>query len=437
MYDSVDQWRDGCRAVMARYVALRRQIDDLEATAAAQLALVVDTYAWPKELPVPDRLDAFRCEQISGTDYGEDLTSELAIAGGTSVGAARYLVRDVAHLTQRLPHCWDKVVTTQAPLWQARRVAEACQGLDVGCWAEVDAQVATSLGAVGMGRLARLITAGVATAAPATMLRRSEEPVHCVRTGGDPIDPLTGWVWAKVERSDAIFLDATIQLIADKLAQQGDPGTPDQLRARALGVLANPAAALQITGIHTTRGMNPTPETDADREAICDAAGKLLDSFTPRSHIYVHTWIDHVDDPLAVARVEGIGPVLTSQIALLTGATKISVTPVIHVGADSITSDAYEIPHRIREHVLMRDPWEPFPWSNRESRGLDLDHTIPWQPGLADQTRPGNLEPLTRKTHRVKTHADWQLTQTLPGQYTWHTHARQHIITDHTGSRRE
>ena len=434
MYGSVDEWREDCRAAMARYVALRRLVDGLEAAVSEQLARVVELYAWPEELPVPDQPDAFRSEQISGRAYGEDLTSEVAIAGRTSVGAAHYLVRDVADLTTRLPLCWDKVITHQVPLWQARKVVEACQGLDAAGWAEVDAQVAPSLGAIGMVRLARLITAAVRIADPARLARRSQQPVRCVRTGGDPIDSLTGWVWAKVERSDAIFLDATVQLIADKLAQQGDPGTADELRARALGILANPAAAIQITGVHTTRGMNPVPDTDADKQQVIDTAAALLDSFTPRSHLHIHAHIDTLDDPEAVVRVEGIGPILANQVSQLTKTTKVQLTKVVHVGANSITTDAYEIPRSVREQVLARDPHECFPWSSRESRGLDLDHTAAWQPGLPDQTHPGNLGPLTRKTHRVKTHAGWQLDQPTPGTFIWHTYAGQRILVDYTGS---
>ena len=435
MYGSIDEWREDCRTEMAEYVALRQLIDGLEARAAAKLARVVNKYAWPEELPAPDQPDAFRPEQIGGRAYAEDLTSELAIAGKTSVGAAHYLVRDVAGLSTRLPACWDKVVANQVPLWQARRVVEACQPLDAAGWAEVDAQVAPNLGTVGMVRLARLITAAVATADPATLTRRSQQPVRCVRTGGDPIDPLTGWLWAKVDRSDALFLEATVQLIADRLAHQGDTGTADELRARAIGILANPAAAIQITGVHTTRDMNPVPETDAQKQVIVDAATTLLDSFTPRSHIYVHAHIDTLDDPEAVVRVEGIGPVLVNQVARLTQATKVITTQVVHVGGNSITADAYEIPRQVREQVLMRDPYECFPWSSRESRGLDLDHTVPWQPGLPSQTRPSNLGPLTRKTHRVKTHAaGWRLHQLSPGTFIWHTYAGQQILIDYMGS---
>ncbi|MCL2652915.1 MAG: hypothetical protein FWD63_03905, partial [Propionibacteriaceae bacterium] len=145
---------------------------------------------------------------------------------------------------------------------------------------------------------------------------------------------------------------------------------------------------------------------------------------------------DTLDDPTAPVRVENIGPVLTSQLATITQTTKVRVTPVVHLDGTTIAVDQYEIPARIRRRVLLANPHDIFPWSSVESRHLDLDHTIPYQPGIPNQTRSNNLAPITRRAHRAKTHANWQLTQPAPGVYIWQTPAGQTIQVDNKGTHR-
>ena len=88
--------------------------------------------------------------------------------------------------------------------------------------------------------------------------------------------------------------------------------------------------------------------------------------------------------------------------------------------------DAYEIPKRIREEVIIRDRVEIFPFSSREARRQDLDHTTPFERGAPKQTRASNLGPLSRRAHRAKTHhPGWELIQTRPGVFWWRTGMNQ------------
>ena len=65
----------------------------------------------------------------------------------------------------------------------------------------------------------------------------------------------------------------------------------------------------------------------------------------------------------------------------------------------------------MREHVVLRDAHCVFPGCRRDSRACDLDHINPYVPiddgGPPGQTHPGNLAPLCRTHHRVKTHTAW------------------------------
>ena len=415
MFDSFEEWRETATEAMADYAALRRHIEQLETESARLLARVVEAYEWPAGVPEPTRFDEFKVEHILQHSFGEDLTGELAVANHTSIAAARYLVSEVTTVIDHLPQCWAKVISGRAPLHQARRVGADTVGyVPLDAWAQVDDLISPCLGAVNASRLGRAVEAAITATNPDGVRQRATDAPRHVWVGGDTRDRLTGWVSARLDRRDALCLDSTVQMLADKLAVDGDGSTVDERRAKALGLLADPGAALQL--------VENTP---------C-ATGTT--AFTPRTQVYVHVHAENLGDGDAVARVEQIGPLLVSQVAALTQASRVTLTPVIHVEATADPVDAYEIPDRIRRQVLAREPHDVFPWSSTPSRHLDLDHTIGYQPGIPGQTRPDNLGPLSRKAHRIKTHAGWRLDQPTPGVFLWHTAAGQQARVDHLGT---
>ena len=86
----------------------------------------------------------------------------------------------------------------------------------------------------------------------------------------------------------------------------------------------------------------------------------------------------------------------------------------------------------VREAVLIRDTVEMFPHSTRPARHLDLDHTVPYRPGLAGQTGPANLGPLTRRVHRAKTARRWTLRQPSGGVFWWTSpHHQAYRVSNH------
>ena len=95
--------------------------------------------------------------------------------------------------------------------------------------------------------------------------------------------------------------------------------------------------------------------------------------------------------------------------------------------------------HRLREQVRLRVPASVFPWSGLVSRAADLDHTVPYvspdEGGPPGQTRVGNLGPMSRYAHRVKTHGrGWRHHQPVPGVFLWRTPHGYWFRTDHTGT---
>jgi hypothetical protein len=138
----------------------------------------------------------------------------------------------------------------------------------------------------------------------------------------------------------------------------------------------------------------------------------------PKSTVYVHVAESTLMTGRGPVRVENVGPVSAAMLALLVGSTRIRVTPVLRP-FENLAVDAYEIPRRIREQVLLRDRVEIFPFSSRLARNQQLDHTKPYRNGVAGQTRAANLGPLSTKAHRGKTHGHWRLDQPRAGVFWW------------------
>ncbi|MER7243429.1 hypothetical protein [Kribbella sp. NPDC000426] len=139
-----------------------------------------------------------------------------------------------------------------------------------------------------------------------------------------------------------------------------------------------------------------------------------------------------------VLRAEGIGPMLADQLTELVGHGPYAVKPVIDLN-DAVSVDAYEIPARIRERVRLSYPVELFPYGTREThRTIDLDHIQPYDPyGPAGQTSTGNLAPLSRFGHRVKTHArGWNVRRVDVKTLEWTTPHGFTFRVDPTGTHR-
>ena len=199
--------------------------------------------------------------------------------------------------------------------------------------------------------------------------------------------------------------------------------------------------------------------------------------------LYVHLTDETLRTGSGVVRAEGIGPVLADQVRgwLQSAEATVTVKPVIDI-AGQAPVDGYEVPDRLREAVHLLHPADVFPYATNTGRGQDLDHTLRYRrqrtggPPLGDeglpddpaapnkdgppdhesppdhegppdivtapdqegppggQTRIGNLNKLTRRHHRLKTHGGWQLAQPFPGIWIWRSPHGRHYLVDHTGT---
>ena len=93
----------------------------------------------------------------------------------------------------------------------------------------------------------------------------------------------------------------------------------------------------------------------------------------------------------------------------------------------------------MRTAAVLSDATCVFPSCTRDSRHADLDHIDPYVPlddgGPPGQTRLGNLAPLCRTHHRLKTHTGWTYIRLADNHYLWTTPAGD-LIAVHTRRRR-
>ena len=422
---------------MRRYADTRAKIDRLEAMAARQLEDALHWYQWPKNLPVPDGPDELGPATMGGVAYAEDVDEEVAAANRCSPFQAEVMITQVSTLIHRMPQCWARVTDPHvcAPLWQARAIAGKCAELTKQQTAEVDAAVAGALGCAEWGRLSKRVTAAVKRADPDGARKHAQRSGkdRFVRIRTDTLDEQSSWLVARLDTKDALLVEDTLRLLSGKLGADGNATGLDRRRATALGMLANPGRAVQMLGIHT--GWDDAPRTEADAKQLLDAADKVAKALAPRTQLYVHVYQDSLADPDQVARVEGVGPVLLDQLRNLTAGSNIRITKVINL-AEDISTDRYEIPDAIAEHVLMSHPYVQVPWGSQEARRQDKDHIKPWLLGQKHQTRPSNLIPESRGWHRAKTHAGFHVDVMYPKAHLWITAAGQQAIVDQTGTHR-
>ncbi len=135
--------------------------------------------------------------------------------------------------------------------------------------------------------------------------------------------------------------------------------------------------------------------------------------------------------------MEGVGPVTVAQAQEFLRHTNVTLKPVIDLAEDTAV-DAWEVPTRIREQIVVRTPFCVFPYSGGRARKSDLHHVVPYTPkekgGGPGQTRVANLGPLTRFPHRMVTHGRWRVSQPRPGVYLFCSPHGYWFRVDHAGT---
>jgi hypothetical protein len=400
----------------------RTKAEISEAIAIADLAA---ENAWPEDAEFdivgtrPVRIGA------DGTALVDEfLPLEVAASKGISVASATGLIRDVVNLKARHPLLWFQATKGHIAMFRACQLAAEVARFDLSLEQAqaLDAELAPQIATLAWRRVLKLARGLIADLAADTVTAmaeqaRAERYVHKHPTD----DPSVAYIAARVDTADAIFFDAQVDRIADILGTQGDVDPKEIRRAKAVGILATPARA-QLLLLEALDTACPSTSSGNVGGSHTPAPSSTDPRLLPRATVYVHVAEETLLTGRGTARVESAGPLAVTMLKHLLGHTRVRVTPVVRPYAQ-IAVDSYEIPARIRNQVLLRDTIEVFPFSARNARAKDLDHTVPFVTGKQGQTRADNLGPLSRPAHRAKTHGDWQLEQPTAGIFHWQSPA--------------
>jgi len=393
-----------------------------------------------------------------------ELGAELAI----SAHAAARLIADALDLRSRLPRLWARVLAGEVKPWIGRKTADLTRSLSLDAAALVDRRVAPWAHGLSWGRLESIIEAACIAADPDTAHAAAESAATAQGVWiGQSNDHGIKDIHIRTETPHAIWFDASIDRIADSLRLLGDESTKDIRRARAVGVIAQPqrtldlyaqAAANYALGVGGSDAAAWVDSEPGDNSLIPGAHGATRSTDSkpaanasrrvdprPPATLYVHVAADALKGDAVgtagrVARVEGVGAVTAEQVKSWLGNCTVTVKPVVDL-AGQAPVDGYEVPDRLREAVHLCNPVDVFPYATNTSRKKDIDHTDPYIDPVEDrgppgQTRLGNLGPMTRFHHRIKTHSRWLVRQPFPGIFIWRSPSGSHYLVDNTGTQR-
>jgi hypothetical protein len=357
----------------------------------------------------------------------EFCVAELGAAIGVSASSAGSLMADALDLRHRLPRLWRRVLTGAVKPWIARKVAAKSRQLTQQAADRLDRRVFDIADTTPYGRLLKVVDAEILKADPEqakvdTHAAAAQQGVWVSRDDDHGYATLVG----KAPAPDLHAVDVSLDEIAKAMAALGDTDSHDLRRAKALALLANPEAVLDLV-----RRANEEMAAGTPRRP-CDLGKAVL-------HVHltdaILTTMD--GDGAGVARVEDVGPALLTQVRDWLGHRQVTLRPVIDIrGIQPV--DCYEVPDRMAEAIRLRTPASCFPFSNNTSRSGDNDHTIEYvdrdDGGPPGQTRPSNLGRMSRFEHRVKTFSRWKVTQPRSGVWVWRSPNGYFYLVDDAGT---
>ena len=230
------------------------------ARAAADVALLVAAAEWALLHPAT--------EATGYAGFGEDLLfgeallplagegaplvaefapAELAAVLGWSTLTVQQLMADALEAKTRLPRVWDLVLSGRIPVRIARYIAEQTHDLDVESAREADRMLAVDPEHLTRRVAKRLVDEIRLYHDPDRAAADEQQALAARKVELRPgTTPATSEVVMCLDTADAEAFDRTVSEVAEALKRLGDGDQVDVRRARAVGVLADPQAALDL-----------------------------------------------------------------------------------------------------------------------------------------------------------------------------------------------
>jgi hypothetical protein len=457
LLDRISQRRADVRAAEADELVAVTEWADLHRTDAVHDLLHVAVGM----LPAPIRGSWDTCPiDMSGIPVDEYALAELATTLEVADGTARILVEDALELRERLPRTWARVLALTAPAWKARLLARRTLDLSPEAADYVDRHLATHLHKLSKSRIKAGVDAAILRFDPDRAAAEAAQAgerrgvwfdlEHGSTLGDDPRPDGTGRFGGVADTPDLLAFKDALVAKARELEILGDDSTEQVRMSKAVGILADPQYALDLSAAADAA-------LDEEAAALVEVRGEGRASkpSSPRRpnrirtplgidrpiHIHLHTnsetarieatGLPHAASPIARATVE-------RWISELAPGVKVKVTPVINLN-DHYAVDEHEAPEHIKVRVDLRDHTCVFPYCTRRVRA-DRDHIDPYvdldDGGPPGQTSDLKLARLCRYHHRVKTHGGWRYRRlpSEPGAYQWVSPLGDHYLVDGTGT---
>lgn len=355
---------------------------------------------------------------------------------GCSRRQARTLVRHGRAFQGALTWTGDALARGEIDAVKSRIVADALSDVPVPVALAVQEQVLDGAGRRTPTQLARDVARALIEVEPAA----AEERFAVARRGRHVDAPRVlangmAGVWAVLPATSAVRLDSALSSLARSARSLGDTRTLDQLRADLLadltvGTVEGSAAALALTSLGSPSRQEDlgdahehrTTSRSGDRAGHSDRAERWRRPF-PRTEVRVTISLSTLlglDD--SSADLAGYGPITAeaARALALDGTWRRIVTDPLSGAVLDVGRTRYRPPADLDRHVRTRDRACARPGCAAAADSCDLDHTVEYH-RAGGTTSAGNLAPLCRRDHVVKTDGGFRLTQVEPGVIEWTT----------------
>ncbi|QBX56334.1 HNH endonuclease [Nocardioides seonyuensis] len=408
---------------------------------------VVDAAETARGPVLPSVLEAPETLGGPGTPAVAAFTAEpLAVACGIAPSSATALLADALDLHHRLPVLWQQTQAGLVAVWKARRVAARTRDLSLDAALWVDRHTAGRVGSLSLVALDRLVAEAAARVDGESLGEKEKSGRSQWDVKLKHRDPRHGGATSEIHAvGDTLDLTRFHDIVcaeAETLGALGDDDAFEVRKAKALGVIADAQARLDLTSLLSLPGAASDRDcADVDADQVTQVRRRLIERRDAKVRLYLHASLADItaDTSGSVGTVERLGPVTLDQIKAWVGKARVTIQPVLHVASDDTWSvDRHDPPSRMAEQVVLRDSSCVFPWCSHPSRHADLDHVDPYEDpdegGPPGQTTPSNLAPLCRRHHRAKTAGAWTYQRTAPGTYLWTGPAGITAIVTPTGT---
>lgn len=351
-----------------------------------------------------------------------DAAAPFAAAIGRTSQAGSLMIRDALLTRHRLPQVWRRVAAGEVEPHKARMLAQAVIGRPRDVSDHLDRHLAPLAHKIGRVALERAVDEAMLRLYPE---QREAEQLEALdrRFATLHVDSINHVGIADMsvrgDWKDLHDFDRTLSRVAIALAKQDEasgllPDSLDVRRSRAVGVLADPTAAVTLLS-----GEHAPPPSKRAQLVLTMTSGALT------------------GDPVARNTTTGRA-VLEQAVREWCGRTDthLEVLPVLDLAGHDAT-DAY----RPKDATIRRSDLVAqgcvFPHCTRAAAACDHDHVVPYdhhEPANGGPSCDCNIAPLCRHHHQLKTHAGWGYSVLDTGLWLWSDPHGQQFVRDRTGT---